>query len=276
MSSSTALFRDFLYLGAAFFGAGLGCILCLFREDLSPKGRNRIVSLIFWIFSGTVIAITAAILSVSENSFGFPALLRPLLPPLAVITLIFLGVCRFPRAGFLLTLPVGLGVVWLGYSFLRFPLIGPEGKTLALVDGRGDGTYSLCLESRPKSARTGAPGQLRLEFAGASLELEGVYVFFDERFPLIGGEGRGLIREVRRNGEEIFSGPLGETSLLGVYYARFPIPGQGKNSGIFLRRFNTQLNLALLPPGGIASVILNGEALSSRPAYEAGAPPEEW
>jgi hypothetical protein len=267
-----ALFRDFLYLGAALIGAALGCILSLFRGDLSPKCRNRIVSLIFWIFSGAVIAITAAILNVPGDFSGFPALFRPLLLPLAVVALIFLGGCRFPRAGFFLTLPAGLSIVWLGYSFLRFPLIGPEGKILALVDGRGDGTYSLCLESPPHPARPKSSGLVRREFFGASLEVEGVYVFLDERFPLIGGKGRGLLQEVRGNGEMIFSGPLGETSLLGAYYARFP-PSQG-NSGIVLKRFYTTLNLALLPPGGIAAVILNGEALSSRPAYEA--PPGGW
>jgi hypothetical protein len=264
---AAACCRDFLYLGAALIGAALGCILSLFRGDLSPKCWNRIVSLIFWILSGAVTAITAAVLSLSGDFSAFPALFRPLLPPLAVVALIFLGGCRFPRAGVFLLLPAGLSIVWLGYSFLRFPLIGPEGKILALVDGRGDGTYSLCLESPPGPARPRSPGLVRLEFAGASLEVEGVYVFFDERFPLIGGEGRGLIQEVRGNGEMIFSGSLGETSLLGAYYARFP-PVRG-NTGIFLKRFYTTLNLALLPPGGIAAVILTGEALSSQPAYEA-------
>ncbi|MDR0589718.1 MAG: hypothetical protein LBG25_04155 [Spirochaetaceae bacterium] len=273
-SETFALFRDLLYLSAGMIGAGLGCILSLFRKDLSFQCRNRMVSLIFCIFSGAAMGITAAAITGPGDFSRFSALLLPLLPPLALVALIFLAVCRFPRAGFLLILPLGLCVVWLGYSFLRFPRIGPEGKALALVGSRGAGTYSLSLDLRPNPRRTGV---VYREFPGGSLELEGVYVFFDERFPLIGGEGRGLIREVRRDGETIFSGPLGEASLLGAYYARFPPPEEGKTAGIFLRRFHTTLNLAPLPPGGVTGVILGAGALSSLPGYAGGlSPPGAW
>ncbi|MDR2760064.1 MAG: hypothetical protein LBB78_11875 [Spirochaetaceae bacterium] len=268
-SDTFALFRDLLYLSAGLIGAGLGCILSWFRKDLSFKSRGRMVSLSLWIFSGAVVGFTAAVLTVPGDFSRFSALILPLLLPSAVIALICLGACRFPRAAFLLTIPLGLCIVWLGYSFLRFPRIGPEGKALALVGSRGDGTYSLSLELGPNPRRR-APGVIYREFPGPSLELEGVYVFFDRRFPLIGGQGRGLIRGVRRDGELIFSGPLGEASLLGAYYARFPPPAEEKNAGIFLRRFYTTLNLAPLPPGGIAEVILDAGALSSRPSYGAG------
>jgi hypothetical protein len=266
-SERFAFFRDLLYLSAALSGAGLGCILSLFRKDLSSKCRDRIFCLIFWFFSGAVVGITAALLRTGDDFTGLPARLLPLLPPSAGIVLLFLGACRFPRAGALLILPVGLCVVWLGYSFLRFPRIGPDGKTLVLVGSRGDGTYSLSLELRPNPRRTGVSGLVYREFTRGSLELEGVYVFFDERFPLIGGEGRGLIRGIRWNGELIFQGPLGEASLLGAYYAWFHPPEGETKAGIFLRRFYTTLELAPLPPGGIVEVILTPGALSSRPSY---------
>jgi hypothetical protein len=265
-SDTFPLFRDLLYLSAAFTGAGLGCVLSWFRRGLSFKCRDRLLSVACWIFSAAVAALTAAVLRAPGDFSEFSALILPLLPPSAVIALIFLGVCRFPRAGALLTIPAGLCVVWLGYSFLRFPRIGPGGTALALVGSRGDGTYSLSLESRPDPRRAGAAAYH--EFPGGSLDLEGVYLFFDRRFPLIGGQGRGLIREARRNGELIFSGPLDKASLLGAYYARFPPPPDEK--GIFLRRFYATLDLAPLPPGGIAELILDPAALSSRPVYGGG------
>jgi hypothetical protein len=233
----------------------------LFRGDLTETCRNRIVSLVFWILSGVIVVVTAMILKAPG---GFP-MLPALIPPAAGIALIGLGACRFPRAGALLVIPAGLCVVWLGYSFLRFPRIGPEGEALALISGQGDGTYSLSLELRPVPERAGPSGVVHREFPGGNLELEGVYVCFDERFPLIGGEGRGLVREIRRNGETVFSGPLGETSLLGAYYGRFPAGGEG--AGFSFRRFYRTLDLAPLPAGGILEVILGPGTFSFRPAY---------
>jgi multisubunit Na+/H+ antiporter MnhB subunit len=262
-SDTAALFRDLLYLSALLIGAALGCILSLFRGDLTSKCRDRIVSLIFCILSGVVIVITAIILKAPGGLSRLPALILPA----AVIALIFLGACRFPRAGALLFLPAGLCVVWLGYSFLRFPRIGPEGNTLGLLGSRGDGTYSLGLELQPKPDRAGSSGMVHLDFPGGTLELEGVYVFFDERFPLIGGEGRGFIRGIRRNGEPVFSGPLGESSLLGAYYALFPAPAGGERAGFFFRRFYRTLDLAPLPSGGTAEMILGPRTFSFRPSY---------
>jgi hypothetical protein len=259
-SDHAALFRDLLYLDAALIGAALGAMLSLFRGDLTQKCRDRTVSRIFPVFSGVVVVITLMILKTSECFPRLPALL----PQAAAIALIFLAARRFPRAGAFLFLPLGLCVVWLGYSFLRFPRIGFEGEILALVDRRGDGTYSVNLELRPAPDRAGSPGLVHLEIPGGTLELEGIYVFFDERFPLIGGEGRGLIRGIRRNGEPVFSGPLGEASLLGAYYARFPAPLGGEPAGFGFRRFYRTLNL---PPGGVAEVILGAEDLSLRPGY---------
>ncbi|MDR0688910.1 MAG: hypothetical protein LBG08_01400 [Spirochaetaceae bacterium] len=262
-SDTAALFRDLLYLSALLTGAALGCILSLFRRDLTLRCRDRIVSLVFLIFSAVIVVVTAMILKAPGGLPRLPALILPA----AVIALISLGACRFPRAGAFLFLPVGLCVVWLGYSFLRFPRIGPEGKTLGLLGSRGDGTYSLSLELGPTPERAGSSGVVHLKFPGGTLELEGIYVFFDERFPLIGGEGRGLIRGIRRNGEPVLSGPLGESSLLGAYYAWFPPPAEEKGTGFSFRRFYHTLDLDPLPAGGVVEVILGPGPFSFRPPY---------
>lgn len=262
-SDTAALFRDLLYLSALLTGAALGCMLSLFRGDLTLKCRDRLLSLVFLIFSAVIVVVTVMILKTPGGFSRLPALILPA----AAIALGSLGACRFPRAGAFLFLPLGLCVVWLGYSFLRFPRIGPEGKILGLLGSRADGTYSLSLELGPKPEWAGAPEVVHLRFPGGTLELEGVYVFFDERFPLIGGEGRGLIRGIRRNGEPVFSGSLGESSLLGAYYACFPPPAEGKGAGFSFRRFYHTLDLDPLPAGGLVEVILGPGPLSFRPPY---------
>jgi multisubunit Na+/H+ antiporter MnhB subunit len=261
-SDVAGLFRDLLYLCALLTGAALGCILSLFRGDLTAARRGRILSRVFRIFSGVIVVITAMILKTPGGFSGLPGLILPA----AVIALIVLAGCRFPRAGALLFLPVGLCVVWLGYSFLRFPRIGPEGETLARIGNAGGGVYFFSPELRAKPGRAGRPsGAVYREFPGGTLELEGAYVVFDGRFPLIGGERRGLIREVRRNGEPVFSGPLGESSLLGAYYGLFPASSGGE--GFCFRRFSRTLDLGLLPAGGVVEVILGPGTFSLRPEY---------
>jgi hypothetical protein len=214
--------RDLLYLSALFAGAAVGCVFNRFRIRSSPAFRSRTVTVALCLFSAMVVALAGALvysngLILFEKALYLPATLAAFLLILAV---------RFPRAAaFPLILVSGCIVVWIGYSFLQFPLIAtgePFRVSVSSVSNAGTGQYA----ARFASPRGAVPNQellISLESEGRPedrfLEFRFVRVSYAAFFPLIGGENRGLVSEVRSRDEVFYADPRFAGSLLRGWYA---------------------------------------------------------
>jgi hypothetical protein len=222
--------RDLFYLAALFAGAGIGCVLNCFRIRATLRFRSRTITLALCLFSGMVAALAGALiysnaLVVFEKPFYIPALI--------IVVLLILAV-HFPRAmGFPLILVSGCAVIWIGYSFLQFPLIGTidtdiigtkttadTGKLFRVsVSGEGNGRYAARFASgRGANARQNL---LILIEGGASaegfLEFSFLCLSYPALFPLIGGESRGIITEIRGGSEVFYTDPRVTGRLYGWY-----------------------------------------------------------
>ena len=246
--------RDFFYLAALFFGAGLGSVLNRFRRNF-PRGRNisrfrnRSVTAGLCFFSGTVAALTAA--CVFSNWIIFTDV-RLYIPFAVLVALPALAV-RFPRAaGFPLILAAGVMVVWIGYTWLRLPAF--DGNIRNRVTRDGAGLIYLRLVSS-----SGTEREAYVSFAPTGddsvLEFRALRFSFSETFPLVGGLHRGVITEVRSNDALLYTDP------------RF-----GINNGppldfmpfILSREISGNLRTATLLPGADLTVFFEGSALTFR------------
>jgi hypothetical protein len=168
--------------------------------------------------------ITFAASMIYSNAFILSA--KPLFPVCAVIALVFLAALCFPRIiAFPLVIAGGLFTVWLGAAFLRFPLTGPEGTALALVSQTGEGGYTVSRSGPAKDALpdgAGAPS-IRMVNTAQPLGFAAYILSFDPRCPLIGGQSRGVVTEVRSGDESSFSHVFPGAPFFRHFAARYDI-----------------------------------------------------
>jgi hypothetical protein len=204
-SEHFAVSRDFFFLAWVFTGAALGCILSRFKGGTSTRFRNRVIALAFCFLSGMVAALAAAFIFSGAAVFleKFLYILGGTLALLLVLAF------RFPRtAGFPLILAAGLIVVWLGVSFLRYPKLeaGIPGSLVASVTRRGNGRFLVRTAAGPRGELS---TPFTVEVSGGVLEFTLEHITCAPLFPLVGGETRGIITEIRDNGRVLYSVPLG-------------------------------------------------------------------
>ena len=214
--------RDFLYLAALFLGAGLGCILNRFRRTDSAQGhrpgkkiarfRNLTVTAGLYFFSGTLAALTAAIIFSNWIIFTETTLYLPLV----ILTIILALAFRFPKAvGFPLILVSGVFVVWVGYACLRFPAIDGTAWGRVVLDGNNFVHVRLLSPSELESAAPGSADSpmsdtslfFQVKGADSVLEIRAICISVPKYFPLMGGVNRGVISEIRNGNELIYSEP---------------------------------------------------------------------
>jgi hypothetical protein len=210
--------RDLFYLAALFAGAGIGCVLNRFRIKSTLRFRSRTITLALCLFSGMVAALAGALiyskgLVVFEKSFYIPAIIAVVILILAI---------RFPRAaGFPLILVSGCLVIWIGYSFLQFPLLDTEFFQV-LVYHEGKGQYAARFAS---GEGTNPKQSFFIHLAGEEQPAEGflefcfVRISYVPSFPLIGGENRGIITEIRGETEVFYADRRFAGKLLRGWYA---------------------------------------------------------
>ena len=193
--------RDFLYLAALFFGAGLGCILKLFRLGKYSRLGNMIVTAGLCFFYGAVAALTAAIIYSNWMIFAESSLYLPLI----FLTAFMVVAVLFPAAaGFPLIIFSGVFVVWMGYTCLRFPVIDDSSQGRVLRDGSGQVHVWLHSygEADMESSFSYRP-------AGDDTVLEFLSFTFSpaKTMPLVGGLRRGIIAEIRNNSGRLYVNP---------------------------------------------------------------------
>jgi hypothetical protein len=264
--------RDLLYLSGALTGIALGYILTLFRKNMTIRSRNRRITLIFFVFSGVLTAFSAAIVSSYGDIFHAGGLF---IAAGIGIPVFALAVC-FPRAAaYPLILAGGLSVVWMGYSFLRFPLTKESSVPLAYIHHQGNNVYSIGFPPQPGKTGGGQTGgkngdravsPLQINGHEPSLEFQGFFVGFDPRYPLIGGTERGAITIIRENNEIVYTEPSLEKSILKTYYPWVISQSRFGSFGINFHHVQGAVSADAIPRGANLAVYIDGGALSFQPS----------
>ena len=199
-----AFARDFLYLAALFFGAGIGCILNKFKKKKTDRYREISLTVGFLFFSGTIIALTIAV--IYSNWMVFYEISFYL--PIVIIILLLILIFRFPRAiGFPAFIASGIFMVWITYSCLRFPVINGgrvnsasidasadySGWCQAVLDGSGSVHIRIFSSSmaEPDIILPGGPDK-----NDSFWEFKAVEITIRKDFPLIGGKNRVILAEI--------------------------------------------------------------------------------
>jgi hypothetical protein len=241
--------RDLFYLAALFAGAGIGCVLNRFRIKSTLRFRNRAVTLALCSFSGMVAALAGSLI----YSNGLIVFEKPLyIPALIAVVLLILAV-RFPRAAaFPLVLVSGCAVIWIGYSFLQFPLIAAGEPLRVSVYNEGNGQYAVSVAS-PRGANPGQDLLIRLEGEGRPedrfLEFSLVRISYARSFPLIGGEDRGFVSEVRSGNEVFYADPHFAGKYLQGWYAGLQKIFPGESGSRLFEEFRKTVPVADIPSG---------------------------
>jgi hypothetical protein len=250
-----ALSRDLLCLTGALTGVTLGYVASLGRGDTTIRVRNRRITILLVVFSAAVAAFAGAIL-VSRAAI-FDEVLLFVAPAFCVP--VFALAFRFPRAaGYPLILAGGLLAVWLGYSFLRYPPVKDGGVPLAALQNDGAGGCLLRLPAGPADAALSRA--LPLPGDALSVEFHGLFVGVNRFYPLVGGEERGLVVLVRRNGETLYAEP-GFQGLAGFWYRYLETLQKKRDAGITLRELQNTVTVDAVPPGMDIQVFIEGEGL---------------
>jgi hypothetical protein len=252
---SFTLSRDLLCLAGALTGATVGYVASLGRGDTTIRARNRLITIALVVFSAAVAAFAGAVI-VSKAAI-FDGVLPFVVP--AVCVPVFALALRFPRAvGYPLILAGGFLAVWLGYSFLRYPLVKNGGVPLAVLQDDGAGGRLLRLPAGPADAALSTV--LPLPGTGSSTELHGVLVGVNRFYPLIGGEERGFVSLVRHGGETLYAEP-GFRGLAGAWYRYLDALQRERDMGITFRELQNTADTEAIPRGTDIRVFIEGEDL---------------
>jgi hypothetical protein len=265
-----AITRDLLYLSGILVGIALGCIVSLFSKDITIQSRNRRISIILVVFSGAIssfaLATAVSLGMIFEN------------PGIFIVTgiciLVFALAAHFPRAvAYPLILAAGLLAVWLGFSYLRFPLIKSSSVPLAAVYNEGEDLFSIQTSqgtgpragSSPNSGDRAQPETIRISGNVSSLEFTGIVIRFNRLYPLVGGTERGLITEIRKDSEFLFSKAAVDEPFLKNYYTW--LNTGGRIFGITFQKVEGQVPFETIPQGMNVTVLLDGSSLSFLPSW---------
>jgi hypothetical protein len=266
--------RDLLWLSGALLGIALGYMLTIFRKSITVHSRNRRLTLVFFVCSGVLTAFSAAIMV----SFGDIFSSGGLFLAAGICVPVFALAVFFPRTvAYPLILAGGLLVVWLGYSFLRFPLIAEGRSPLLSIYHEGDNAYSIRIP--PESGRPGETGgeakestalvippedrsasvMFQVDGSQSSLNIEAALIGFHPRYPLIGGTERGFVTLIRQGNTLLYTDPYPEKSLLKTWYALLGA------FGVTLQNVGGTVPLDTIPRGTNAAVSFSDGALSLQP-----------
>jgi hypothetical protein len=257
---SFALSRDLLCLAGVLTGATVGYVAGLGKGDTTIRGRNRLITIALVVLSAALAAFAGAV--IASRAAIFDGVLPFIVPALCVP--VFALAFRFPRAaGYPLILAGGLLTVWLGYSFLRYPLVKDGGIPLAVLQNDGAGGCLLRLPAGPADAALSTV--LPLPETGSSVELHAVLVGVNRLYPLIGGEERGFVSLVRRGGEILYAEP-GFRGRTGAWYRYLDALQKKRNVGITFRELRSTADTDAILQGMDMRVFIDGEGLVVGPS----------
>jgi hypothetical protein len=228
--------RDLLCLSGVFSGLAAGCIFRYFRRSISRQSRSRSIALSLLFFSGTIAALAAAVIVSLGGVFRDRAVIIAALLCIPVFAL----AVRFPRSvAYPLILAGGLAAVWLGYTFLRFPLVQTGAVPLAAISAVNENRYIISFGDRAEIPALQITGDL------SGLRFSAAFISFKPFFPLIGGTVRGVITEIDQGNETLYA----DTSIRSAL-------------ALNLRNVSAAAPFETIPPGTELGVQYDGVSLS--------------
>jgi len=187
--------RDFLYLGSALLGAGIGVVMVssLFPRRTGFRGRSvrGVVATFLFAFSISCAYIAFA---ASNGALFFDG---ELLIAAAILLLIALIGVVFPRTiGFPLVVASFSALILFSWAYLVYPA-AVQGALLgrARIASSGDSRFWFDGDV--------VPGILYAVEDPSQVGFRTAAIAFDRRYPLIGGTSRVVLREISVGGEPV-------------------------------------------------------------------------
>jgi hypothetical protein len=258
--------RDLLCLSGALTGLAAGCLLSLFRKDLTIRSKNRRISVVLVFFSGAIIASAAAF----ALSYGAVFREPEFFIAAGICIPVFAFAARFPCViAYPLILAGGLITVVLGYSFLRFPLADSNSVPPAVISGEREDSFSVRIGAGTEKDgdRTNFP-VLQIPDGLSSLEFSGALISFGRYYPIIGGTRRGQISEIRQNDESLYRNTDMDRSLPGFYSSPLDSNAETGNFGISFQVMKAKVPFETIPQGGNITVLFDKNGLLFLPSWQ--------
>jgi len=247
--------RDYFYLAAILLGAGTGCILNRFRKNSTRRFRNWVVTVGLIFFSGTLAALSAAIV----YSNGHILLDTTLYPYLGILAAVLILALRFPRAaGFPVIIISGVFIIWISYGYLRFPVINDSGRLRITREANGFvHVIPVVSSGETKTAEKPLP-VFSFQASGDSqvMEFRAFCFSFSRVLPVIGGVRRGCIAEIRCGEELNYTDARFSNKLFPGLYLGADVVLASKRFFTF-REIPAALELRKLRPGEGLTAFLN-------------------
>ncbi|MDR2094225.1 MAG: hypothetical protein LBP76_01745 [Treponema sp.] len=255
--------RDLFYLSAFLFGLGIGCFLHTLRRRTTVRFKNRMLTLMFFIFSPVVIALAFTCVYSRFRIFQiFPCLITA-----GVLVVVSALALRFPRCvAFPLIILGGIFSIWIAYTFLRFPRMDRENFPLVSVyNGGGD----IFVHFEPRGTDKFSPdtadlGPLEKD---APLEIWLALISMDPVLPLIGAQKRGFVSLVQKGGETLFTEKRLDAGLFRKWYALLSDGAPAGVVDVSLDFKEIQIETSGLAPDMNFTVSFDGEKLLFKPAW---------
>ncbi|GHV84541.1 hypothetical protein AGMMS50230_01490 [Spirochaetia bacterium] len=256
--------RDLLYLSVFLFGCVLGSFLMMIRKTCTLRQRSRWISVILCLVSAALAALTGSVIL----SQGLIFTASPVYPFLPVFFVLGTAALRFPRAGgCTIIFAAGLFAVWLCISFFVYPRFA-DGESVQLSirsAENGELLFRRLIAARdaPKASEAwrqtveAAAETWNIEHNGRGITFEAVAITAYPGYPIIGGERRGLITQVVRDGEQLLA------LTKNVYRFRF-----SGGLGFSLDRYSLELPAAVIIPGINFAVLFDGKKLYFDPPIQ--------
>ena len=226
------LARDLLYLTSLFIGLAIGAFLIIKIKSCTLRRRSQLITLILFLAALSVAFLAIAIILTRGRVFSVISIY-----PFMLIFIVF-GIIGLyiPRAGISIIIALsGLYIILISFSFLVYP--------------RLDDLDPLLVRATEESFvfRHGAE-MWDIEDTGGAIHFEAVCITAFPGYPLIGGDQRGLLTQVIRDNEQLFSLRKRNLSILGM-------PG-------FVREYiSLDFPEGFMLPGFSLSIVFNGKEL---------------
>ena len=243
--------RDLLYGAFLLLGAAAGAALLAYRRHSSLKSRARWISALLCLASAALAALAGSVIL----SGGLVFTVASHYPFAFFFLLLGAAALCFPLAGGCTSIfAAGLFTVWICFSFLTFPRF----ETPLTLSLRSSGGELLIRRGAVRDTGGNHRGAETWTVSGETgLVFEAAALTAHRSYPVIGGERRGLITRVLRDGEPLFA------MTKNLY--RFTFSG---GLGFSLDNHRLELPAGTLPPGTSVSVVFNGERLSFDPPLQ--------
>ena len=234
MDNHFGLSRDLLYLASLLAGASAGAFLVTLRRSCTLRQKSRWITVILCLIACTMASLAASVILTKGTVFTVYSVY-----PLVVLFFV-MGAAGlyFPRAGgCAIIIITGFYAVWISFSFL----VIPRCKDPIRLTVRSSGSEFIFHQDDEI---------WKIQDNGGTITVKAASITAHSSFPLIGGEQRGMITGVLRNGADHYESKI----------RRIPEEGSA-GPGFFREFYAVDLPKGAMLPGVSLSVLFDGNKL---------------